>query len=115
MSGSMALPAVTLIVGGAAVAGVGLLGLRGRLPRNSVAGVRTRATMHSDEAFEVANRVAGPLIILGGVVAALTGLAALVLAEPVDVVGVLVGTGLTAAVVVVGGVRGHRAAQATPS
>ncbi|GAA1483101.1 hypothetical protein GCM10009624_35410 [Gordonia sinesedis] len=39
---------------------VGVLGLRGALPRNRWFGVRTPATLGSDEAFGVAQRVAAP-------------------------------------------------------
>ncbi len=46
----------------------GFLGWREKLPRSRGAGVRTEATMRSDEAFRVANRVAGlPTMIAGGV------------------------------------------------
>lgn len=56
---------------------VGVRGLRGSLPRNRRFGVRTHDTMRSDEAFRVANRVAGPgtlgasLILVLGAVATL--------------------------------------------
>ncbi|TYQ03484.1 UNVERIFIED_ORG: SdpI/YhfL family protein [Gordonia westfalica J30] len=56
---------------------VGVRGLRGSLPRNRRFGVRTDDTMRSDEAFRVANRVAGPgtlgasLILVLGAVATL--------------------------------------------
>lgn len=56
---------------------VGVRGLRGSLPRNRRLGVRTDETMRSDEAFGVANRVAGPgtlgasLILVLGAVATL--------------------------------------------
>ncbi|SDU72623.1 SdpI family protein [Gordonia westfalica] len=56
---------------------VGVRGLRGSLPRNRRLGVRTDETMRSDEAFRVANRVAGPgtlgasLILVLGAVATL--------------------------------------------
>lgn len=51
---------LVLLVGAVALGAVAFLGLTGRLKRNSVAGVRTEASMRSDETFTVANRVAGP-------------------------------------------------------
>ena len=42
----------------AAVAYVGYLGLAGKLPRNHFAGIRTRATLASDEAWVAGHRAA---------------------------------------------------------
>ncbi|MGQ0774109.1 MAG: SdpI family protein [Pseudonocardiales bacterium] len=49
-----------LIIAGTALASVGLLGWRERLPRNRFAGIRTPATLRSDAAFVLANRVVRP-------------------------------------------------------
>lgn len=71
------LGAVLLVVAAAAatVAFVGYLGLAGKLPRNHFAGVRTRATLASDEAWVAAHRAAGPLLMLGGAAAVAVSLA----------------------------------------
>ncbi|TQM82782.1 SdpI/YhfL family protein [Saccharothrix saharensis] len=60
--------ALVLGLGGLVVALVGYLGRTERLPRNRFVGLRTPATMRSEEAFRVANRAAGPPTIIGGAV-----------------------------------------------
>ncbi len=93
----------------------GYLGWREKLPRSRRAGVRTDATMRSDEAFRVANRVAGLPTMVGGAVGVLAGAAALampgtggaVIAAVVGVLGVFV-------LLAGGGLLGHRAAAAVP-
>ena len=100
-----------VIVAGGLVALVGLLGRLGRLPRNRLAGVRTSATLRSDRAFEVGNRVAGPAVIVGGVAAMVSGLVALSLPKRDTLACVLVGVVVMVALAVVGGVRGDRAAR----
>jgi hypothetical protein len=52
---------------------IAVLGARGRLRRNPWAGVRTRRTLASDDAFTVANRVAAAPLGAGAVVALLGG------------------------------------------
>jgi uncharacterized membrane protein len=69
--------AVIVIVAGVVVALTGVLGLTGRLPRNRLVGVRTAATMRSDETFRQGNRAAAPAIILGGLLAVPGGVAVL--------------------------------------
>ena len=99
-----------LVLVGAALVTVAVLGARGRLPRNRWAGVRTRATLASDGAFALAQRVASaPLaaagavaLVGGGVVLTAPGGAALVVLA-VTVVALLGLTGL-------GGMLGDRAA-----
>lgn len=66
-----------LILGGTALAVVGVLGWYRRLPRNRFAGVRTANTLRGDEAFAVANRVGAPLSAAGGAIAVLGGIAVL--------------------------------------
>lgn len=103
--------AAVVIVAGGLVALVGVLGCLGRLPRNRLAGVRTSATLRSDRAFEVGNRVAGPAVIVGGVAAMVSGLVALSLPERDMTACVLAGVVVMVALAVVGGVRGDRAAR----
>ncbi|XVV08143.1 SdpI family protein [Actinoplanes sp. CA-131856] len=98
---------IIVMVAGVLVAAAGLAGWLGRLPRNSVAGVRTRATMRSERAFAVGNRVAGPAIVAGGLAAVVGGMLALVQ----DSIGwVLAGVVVMVLLVIVGGVTGSRAA-----
>jgi hypothetical protein len=104
-----------LLLCGAALVFVGWRGLRGRLPRNRKVGIRTPATMRSEEAFELGNRAAAPATLASGGVALLSGvsvplLPSLFSAGLVTVMGVLGGFVLMA----VGGVIGNRAAEAMP-
>lgn len=93
----------------------------GRLQRNQVAGVRTRLTLASDEAWYPAQRAAAPRIrlagwgaIIGGGFAALVGVAGL----GVEVSAALFLSGVFASTVwllswtIAAGVRGERAARA---
>src|SRR5690606_4586913 len=57
------------------VGGTGLAGLLGRLPGNGVLGVRTPETRRSPEAWELANRAAGPAFLGSGLVLLLGALA----------------------------------------
>ncbi len=102
--------ALVPLVVGLVVTPVGLLGLRERLPRNRFAGVRTPATLRSERAFRVANKVAGlPVTVAGavGVAGGAAGLAAGPVVAIVSLVGML-------AIAVAGGMLGHRAAVALP-
>ena len=107
------------MIGGLALAVVGVLCWRRRLPRNRFAGVRTVNTLRDEEAFAVGNQVGAPLSLAAGAVAVLGGLAAL--AAPVHGGGLAVRMTLvvlTAAGAVVltvtGGVLGDRAARRVP-
>lgn len=103
--------AAVSVLAGLALAGVGLLGLRERLPRNRFAGVRTAATMRDERAFRLANKIAGLPTIVAGVVGVLAGvagyLAGSVLVLAVGIAGLI-------AITVGAGVLGHRAAAALP-
>lgn len=102
---------LVLVAAGIALTVIAVLGARAALRRNRWAGVRTTASLSSDAAFTLANRVAAVPLGAGGVVAAAGGavvlagaggvLATVVLA--VSVIGALVLVGL-------GGVLGDRAA-----
>lgn len=69
--------AVLLFVLAGLWAVVGIRGLRGTLPRNRWIGVRSAETMRSDEAFRIANRIAGPGTLGAGLILALGGIATL--------------------------------------
>ncbi|GEL19390.1 SdpI family protein [Pseudonocardia asaccharolytica] len=70
-----------LVAAGVLLLTVALLGARGRLPRNRFAGVRTAATLRSEQTFTLANRVAAPLIGAAGAVG-IAGGAALLAGAP---------------------------------
>ncbi|MFI6479075.1 SdpI family protein [Nonomuraea sp. NPDC050663] len=109
----MELVALLLALAGLAAGVVGGLGLAGRLPRNSVAGVRTRSTMRSDAAFRVANRAAGWPTVAGGGVALAGAVAAVLLPSEEDVTtAVTVALAGMLALTVLGGVMGVRAVKA---
>lgn len=105
-----------LMLAGVALVVVGSRGMRGTLPRNIYAGVRTSRTLKSDEAFRVANRVAGLPTLIAGALLALTGLLALASTEnSVWITVVVLGAIGTAVIAIAGGVLGHRAAAAVPN
>ncbi len=58
---------VALAFAGVVIAYVGILGFAGKLPRNRFAGIRTSATMASDEAWRTAHTAGGPALVFGGV------------------------------------------------
>jgi hypothetical protein len=104
-----------LVLLGAALLTVATLGSRRRLPRNRWAGVRTMASLRSDEAFAIANQVAAAPLAAAGAVGLAGGIALLAGAPgllgwgllAVSLAGVLVLSG-------VGGVAGDKAACAVP-
>lgn len=108
--------AALLVLAGLAVLITGWRGLRGTLPPNRFIGVRTSATMSSDEAYRLGNRAAGPATMAGGAVALVVG--ACLPAVPGLVSGIVllvVGIVGTVFLMGVGGVIGHRAAEAVPA
>jgi uncharacterized membrane protein len=113
VSASTLLGAV-LLVAGAGLSIVGLLGWRRRLPRNRFAGIRTPATLRSEAAFRAANRVAAPPVLAAGAVSAVGGVLAFGTGGPalVAIVGV---TGAGAiGLLIAGGLLGHRVATTVP-
>jgi hypothetical protein len=105
--------ASVLAVAGAIVAGLGLLGLLGRLPLNRFAGVRTSATMRDAETFRVGNKVAGLPVLVAGVVGVLGGVLGIALPTGGLVAGILGFVGMLA-IASAGGLLGHKAALAVP-
>ena len=103
-----------LITAGAALLTVGLLGWWGRLPRNRFAGVRTPATLRSDAAFTLANRVAAPPVLAAGAVCVAAGALALGAGGVMLTVIVAVGGAGTVALLIAAGLLGHRVAAAVP-
>lgn len=108
---SVHLLAVVPLVVGLLIGVVGVLGLRERLPRNRFGGVRTPATMRSDQTFRVANKVAGLPVAVGGAVGVVSGVVGLVAASLL-----VAGVGFAGmfGIALAGGIFGHRAAEALP-
>lgn len=97
----------------------GVIGLRGRagtLTRDGRTGVRTPASMASDEAFRVANRVAAPVTLGAAAIAAVLALLILVLTLSTVMVVIAFVAGIAAAfaLLVTAGVLGDRAARHVP-
>lgn len=94
----------------------GFLGFRERLTREGGTGVRTEAALRSEEAFKLANRVAGLPTMAGGAIAVLTGLAGLAMPTTGGLVSAAL-AGVLAMVLLVmgGGVLGNRAALTVPA
>lgn len=105
---------MVLLVAGAGLLTVGLLGWRRRLPRNRFAGVRTPATLRSEVAFRAANRVAAPPVLAAAVVCVVGG--ALTLGAAGPTLAMIVGvTGVGAVgLLIAGGLLGHRVAATMP-
>ena len=101
---------LVLLVVGAGIGLAGLLGFLERLPRNRFVGVRTPATLRSERAFVVANKIAGLPIAVAGGVGLVCGALGLVAGPVVTFIGL---AGM-AAIAIAGGVLGHRAAEAMP-
>jgi uncharacterized membrane protein len=110
---NIVLPVVLGLVG-VFLALVGYLGLTGKLPRNRYVGVRTAPAMRDDEAFQLANRVAGLPNLVAALVAVGAGTAAVVNPDAALTVGI-VGVVGAVAITLAGGVVGHRAAEAMPA
>ena len=104
-----------LLLAAAALVAVAVLGARGRLPRNRWAGVRTRRTLASDDAFALANRVAAAPLGAAGGVAALGGAAVLAGGPlPVTLTVLAVATAGMLGLTGLGGAVGERAVARMP-
>jgi hypothetical protein len=104
-----------LVLLGAALLTIAVLGLRRKLRRNRWAGVRTAASLRSDAAFAVANQVAAAPLGAASAVSVAGGGA--LLAGATGLLGwtLVVVSGVAAFVLIgVGGVAGDRAAAAVP-
>src|SRR5581483_2348128 len=104
--------AAILVIAGVALLTVGVLGWRQLLPRNRFAGVRTPATLRSDAAFIVANRVAAPPVLAAGALCTVGGGLALGAAGPALTIIVSVTGAGAVGLLLAGGLRGHPAAAA---
>jgi hypothetical protein len=102
----MIVPALIIILAGLGLIWLAVASWQERLPRNGLAGVRTPATMRSDQAFKVANKLAAPLTAAGGVVLALGGLLTALLPKHTAGPALLGGALVTAAICIAGALRG---------
>ncbi|HEY3468162.1 MAG TPA: SdpI family protein [Amycolatopsis sp.] len=94
----------------------GFLGFRERLTREGGTGVRTQAALRSEEAFKLANRVAGLPTMAGGAISVLAGLAGLAMPTTGGLVSAaLAGVLAMLLLVMGGGVLGNRAALTVPA
>ncbi|HXU24240.1 MAG TPA: SdpI family protein [Tepidiformaceae bacterium] len=110
--------ALTVVaLAGVGIVVVGWMGLTGSLPRNGVAGVRTRFTRSSDAAWKATHRAAGPYLIFGGVAAIMVTLAFLPftaagkVSTGIAAAAVLVAALLLGATAIAGGLLGVRSAK----
>jgi len=108
--------ALVPIVLGLLVGFGGFLGFRERLTREGGTGVRTQAALRSEEAFKLANRVAGLPTMAGGAISVLTGLAGLAMPTTGGLISAaLAGVLAMLLLVMGGGVLGNRAALTVPA
>lgn len=101
---------VVLLISAVALGTVAVLGFRGKLSRNAVAGVRTESSMRSDETFTLANRVAAPTTGAAAVIFVIGAVAALI---PGGILGAVLAIGATVVALVAaayGGAMGSKAA-----
>lgn len=107
---------VLLVVVGLALLALGVLGSRERVRRNRWAGVRTPATLRSEDAFALANRVAAAPLGAAGAVAVAGG-ATLLAGASGALAWVVLAMSAVGSVVLgaVGGLAGDRAAAALPA
>ena len=98
-----------LIAAGLALVVTGVLAHLGRLPRNRLAGLRTKATLANDEAWEAAHRASAWSIVLTGLVTLVGG----IVLDPNDS-SLLLGAGIAVVgIAIVGGVQADRVARRT--
>lgn len=115
----MIVSSVVLMLCGILVAAVSEAAARGRLGVNSVAGIRTRALMMSEEAWTAGHKAARIPIGLAGLILFLAGVATLMLRLDEDTTGtlVLVSAAATVLLVLIGAVvatpAAHRALDRT--
>ena len=94
----------------------GFLGFRERLTREGGTGVRTQAALRSEEAFKLANRVAGLPTMAGGAISVLAGLAGLAMPTTGGLISAaLAGVLAMLLLVMGGGILGNRAALTVPA
>lgn len=115
MLGAKLVLAAVMIAAGGVIVWTARAGASGRLKRNYWAGIRTRTTLASDDAWFAAHRAARPPVEAGGWAAAAAGVVVLFLpADPEALIPltVIAGAVVMLALIMVGAWRGVRAAKA---
>ncbi len=109
----MLIASLALIIGGAVIYRIGVRGENGELPRQRVAGLRTRATLSSDDAWYAAQKAGADLVKAAGALAVIGGLTSIPVYDQLPVAAALVlgTTAVMLSLVVWGGVRGQAAAR----
>ena len=110
-AGAAILLGLLLIAAGVILLEVGRRSKAGTLRRNWIVGVRTSATLHSDEAWNIAHRVAGSTLQVGAVAPIAAGV--ITLFRPANWIAatvILVSLGWLVIWVVISGRRGVSAA-----
>ncbi|MGI9666043.1 MAG: SdpI family protein [Acidimicrobiia bacterium] len=101
-----------LVVAGVALVGIGIAALRGALPLQGIVGIRTKATMESQQAWDAAHQAGGGWVIAAGAVFALGGVAVMFAETEDEAAWISLGAALVGLIpVLIGGFLGHRAAQ----
>jgi uncharacterized membrane protein len=108
----MMIAGFALVVGGIALIVVGAMARAGRLTRQAVVGLRTKASLASDEAWNAAHRAGASWVIGSGVVLLVGGFAALLTeSETTADVVALVAVALMLIPMTIGFQRGQAAAR----
>ena len=94
----MIITAIALIVGGIALIVLGAIARAGKLTRQSVVGLRTKATMASDEAWKAAHEASADWVIAAGAVMFVGGV--LVMLTDSETTGDVVALGATAVMLI---------------
>ncbi len=103
---------IAMMVGGIALVVLGVLGRTGKLTRQSIVGLRTKATLASDEAWNAAHEAAADWVVGAGAILAAGGvLVMLTESETTGDVVALVATALMLIPLVIAFRRGQAAAQ----
>ena len=101
-----------MVLGGIALVVLGVLGRTGKLTRQSIVGLRTKATLASDEAWNAAHEAAADWVVGAGAILAAGGvLVILTDSETTGDVVALVATALMLIPLVIAFRRGQAAAQ----
>ena len=108
----MMIAGIAMMVGGIALIVLGALGRTGKLTRQSIVGLRTKATLASDEAWEAAHEAAANWVVGAGAILAAGGvLVMLTDSETTGDVVALIATALMLIPLVIAFRRGQAAAQ----
>jgi uncharacterized membrane protein len=108
----MMIAGIALMVGGIALVVLGAIARAGKLPRQSVVGLRTKATLASDEAWRAAQEVGAIWVIGAGAILFIGGVSVMLVdSETTGDVVALIATALMLVPLVIGFRKGQAAAQ----